>query len=102
MTKTKWFLTAFALIAVIFAVISTQITIFMVEPIGAVPEGKTIIIKRLENYKFLDNASSVCEREQGGVSAWCRIKVLLLVADKENTLVKLPYIEFLYHISGGE
>jgi len=102
MTKTKWFLISFAVIAIICVAICTQITIFVIEPIGAVPKGRTIIMKRLEHFEFLDNAGAVCERENGGVSVWCRIQTLSKVADSENTFLKLPYSEILYHLSGGE
>ncbi|WP_045217646.1 hypothetical protein, partial [Pseudomonas sp. 21] len=54
--------------AIIAIAIYTQITIFVVPPIGAVPEGRTVIMLRLNKTNFIDSADAMCERIQGGVS----------------------------------
>ncbi len=77
----------------------TQFTIFVVQPIGAVPEGRTLVISRLNNTEFIDSADAMCERLQGGVSLLCRIAVLGAVADKAHIYARLPYSEWLYSIS---
>ena len=63
---------ALVIIAVLMVLIYTQITIFVIPPIGAVPEGKTIIITRLNKTEFIDSPDGMCERIQGGVSLLCR------------------------------
>lgn len=77
----------------------TQFTIFVVPPIGAVPEGKTLIISRLNKTKFVDSSDAMCERTQGGVSLLCRGILLGAVVEKATIYFRLPYSERLYLIS---
>ena len=86
----------------IFALITyTQITIFVVPPIGAVPEGRTLIIMRHNKMKFIDSADGMCERIQGGVSIFCRLMMLGLVTKEATIILRLPYSAWLYSISTG-
>lgn len=77
----------------------TQITIFVIQPIGAIPDGKTLIILRTDKTEFIDSPDAICERIQGGVSLLCRLMVLGTIANKSEILYKLPYSELLYSIS---
>jgi hypothetical protein len=52
MAKKKFFI-SFAVVAIICVAAYTQITIFVIQPIGAVPEGKTLIISRLNKTNSL-------------------------------------------------
>jgi hypothetical protein len=85
----------------IFAVIYTQMTIFVVQPIGAVPEGRTLIISRLNKMNFVDSADAMCYRLQGGVNLLCRGAVLGAVGKNATIYMRLPYSETLYSISTG-
>jgi len=85
----------------LLAVASQFITIFIIQPIGAVPEGQTMIIWRMKSLNFIDSADAWCEREQGGVNLLCRIGVLGRVAENGQILVRLPYSEALYKFSTG-
>jgi hypothetical protein len=85
--------------AVGIVVIYTQITIFVVPPIGALPDGRTIIIGRLNKTEFIDSPDAMCERIQGGVSLLCRGMTLGAVASKATIFLRLPYSEWLYVIS---
>lgn len=89
------------LTAVGFAVIYTQITIFVVPPIGALPDGRTVIITRLNKTEFIDSPDAMCERIQGGVSLLCRGMVMGAVIEKSTILLRLPYSSVLYSISIG-
>jgi hypothetical protein len=80
-------------------IIYTQITIFVIPPIGAMPEGKTIVIVRLNKTEFIDSPDAMCERLQGGVSLLCRGMALGAVAGNSNILLRLPYSTWLYSIS---
>lgn len=51
-------------------------TIFVIQPIGAIPEGRTLIINRLNKMNFIDSADGFCERNTGGVSLFGRMAVL--------------------------
>lgn len=85
--------------AIIFA--TTQLTIFVVQPIGAIPEGRTVIIWRLHTMKFIDSADAWCERQMGGVNLLCRSAVLGKLAKEDVIIVRLPYSETLYFWSTG-
>lgn len=92
-----------ALLAVLaFGVLfATQVTFFVIPPIGAVPEGRTLLIGRLNTVEFIDSADAMCERIQGGVSLLCRGMVMATVVDKATILLRLPYSDWLYSISTG-
>ena len=89
------------LFSVFLILVSTQITFFVVQPIGAAPEGRTLIITRLNGGNFIDSADAMCERIQGGVSLLCRGLVMGQVAQNATIYLRLPYSATLYHISTG-
>ena len=101
MTRKKVSIAAFVLTAILVVVAYTQLTIFVVQPIGAIPEGKTLIISRLNKTEFIDSADAMCERIQGGVNLMCRVFTLGAVAEKSKIYLRLPYSEWLYLISTG-
>jgi hypothetical protein len=79
----------------------SQISIFIIQPIGAVPEGRTLIIGRLTNVNFIDSADGICERQMGGVNLLCRGAVIAKIVSIATIYVRLPYSETLYGISTG-
>lgn len=80
-------------------IVYTQFTIFVIPPIGALPEGGTVIILRLNKTEFIDSPDAMCERIQGGVSLLCRGVVLGAVGEKSTKVLTLPYSRTLYLIS---
>ena len=80
--------------AVIF--VTTQLTLFVVQPLGAVPEGRTLVIWRLNTMKFVDSADAWCERQMGGVNLLCRGAVLAKLGSQDVIIARLPYSETLY------
>lgn len=84
---------------VLALVIYTQITVLVIHPIGALPEGKTVIITRLNKTEFIDSPDAMCERIQGGVSLLCRAVVMGTVLSKSTIIMRLPYSSVLYSIS---
>ena len=88
-------------LVVIFIVIYTQITLFVIPPIGALPEGRTVVIFRLNKTEFIDSPDAMCERIQGGVNLLCRGMVMGAVMKKATILAKLPYSSWLYSVSTG-
>lgn len=89
------------IVAILIVVVYTQITIFVVPPIGAIPEGKTVIITRLNKTEFIDSPDGMCERLQHGVSLLCRGMTMSAVVEKSTILLRLPYSSWLYSISTG-
>ncbi len=85
--------------AILFA--TTQLTFFVVQPIGAVPEGRTVVIWRLTTMKFIDSADAWCERQTAGVNLLCRGAVLAKIANEDVIIARLPYSETLYLWSTG-
>ena len=80
-------------------VVAQNITLFVVQPIGAVPEGVTLIISRMNKTKFIDNADAMCRRELGYVNLICRATALGAVANNADIHARLPYSELLYELS---
>jgi hypothetical protein len=87
------------LILVIVVAVWSQVTIFVVQPIGAAPEGRTLVISRLKGTRFIDSADAMCERIQGSVNLLCRGMVLGQVGQNATVYLRLPYSETLYSIS---
>ena len=94
-------LIAASLVVIIAIAVYTQITIFAVPPIGAVPEGRTVIMLRLNTTKFIDSADAICERIQGSVNLLCRGMTMVGVVNNTKIIARLPYSEWLYLISTG-
>lgn len=88
-------------IAVLCLVVYTQITIFAVPPIGAVPEGRTVIMLRLNKTNFIDSADAMCVRIQGYVNLLCRGMTMGAVVNATTIIARLPYSETIYNISTG-
>ncbi len=104
MSVSKWRRIALLILPVLIATaVYTQLTIFVVQPLGAVPEGGTVVIWRRQKTQFVDSADAVCQREAGGVSLLCRAGVLrgIVGDDGSGILFRLPYSEALYLISTG-
>ncbi|BAQ47485.1 MULTISPECIES: hypothetical protein [Methylobacterium] len=90
-----------ACVAIAFIIAAQFVTIFVIQPIGAIPEGRTIIVSRLTKLHFIDSADAICEREMGGVSLLCRGMVAGRVASEAKIIARLPYSSMLYDISTG-
>lgn len=87
---------------VLAAIVASQLfTILAIQPIGAIPDGRTVLMWRTERTKFIDSADAICEREMGGVSLLCRGSVLAALAKENSILLRLPYSETLYSFSTG-
>jgi hypothetical protein len=98
----KHLLAALALLFTLaMALFAMQCSIFVVQPIGAVPEGRTLIISRLTNMGFIDSADAMCERLQGQVNLLCRGVILGAVGEKAQIYARLPYSPWLYQWSTG-
>jgi len=81
-----------------------RVGVFVVQPIGAVPDGVTIVyVGRGEKLNFIDSADGVCLRAQDGVNLLCRVAVLGgFMKEYENAIiVRLPYSKWAYRRSTG-
>jgi hypothetical protein len=78
--------------------------LFVIQPIGAVPNGATVVYWRLgTNMPFISSADGISEKTTGSVSLLGRGLVLGMVAKvlEGRKIVSLPYISALYAISTG-
>ena len=90
----------FLVIVTIICIVAYQkLTFFVIQPIGSIPEGKTVVISRQGKLNFVDSADALCERIQGGVSLLCRAAALAGVAKQTTIYLRLPYSEWLYLLS---
>ena len=87
--------------SVFIVALYSQITIFVIPPVGAIPDGVTAIITRLPKTEFIDSADAMCERMQGRVDLLCRGVVLGEVAKKSTILLRFPFSASLHSISTG-
>lgn len=97
MKKKYYVISAITLLLGILLV--TQFTFFVVPPIGAIPEGKTVVIFRGEKTNFIDNPDAICSRVIGGTGLLCRGAVLASVVNHNTILLRLPYSETLYNLA---
>ena len=84
------------LIAAIAILVYTQVTLFVVPPIGAVPTGRTVVMLRLNKTNFIDSPDAMCDRIQGGVSLLCRGMTISAVVEKTKIIATFPYSDWLY------
>ena len=95
--KRWYFLIALAVISYF------SISFVAIQPIGAVPDGVTLVMLKGNGMNFIDSADSMCARRLGGVSLLCRGMALGAIGKNGTILLRLPYFDFLYLIStGGE
>ena len=78
-----------------------SLTVFVIPPIGGLPEGKTLVILKREKTRFIDSPDAFCARELDGVSPECRATVLggILGREADPVLLTLPYSRWLYLLS---
>ena len=98
-TKPFWIWPAALLVLLVIG--CSQLTFFVVQPIGMLPDGMTVVMLRRGRLQFIDSADAICAREMGGVSLLCRGMALGAVQKNAIILLRLPYSETLYRLSTG-
>ena len=99
MTMRMWAVVLLLTVLVVGVFVSTQVSIFVVQPIGAIPDGRTLVISRLRGSTFIDSADAMCERIQGSVNLLCRGMVIGQVGQNATIYLRLPYSSTLYSLS---
>lgn len=104
----KW-IVSLAAAFVVAGLIFTQFTIFVIPPIGAIPEGVTLILLRYGRNEsgeivrigtnFIDSADALCRRRMGYSNLLCRGMALGVVGQGSTILLRLPYIAALDEIA---
>lgn len=96
--------TLVAMIAVLgvgLAVWLTGLRVIVIQPIGAIPKGVTAVVVGLKNVNLIDSPDAICNRKNGGVSLMCRAVTAAAIADAGTILVRLPYSETLFRLTGA-
>lgn len=92
---------ALALIVVALVVWIAGIRIVVIQPIGAIPDGITVIVADLPKLRLIDSPDAMCQRGMGGVSLMCRGSMAAGIAERGTILVRLPYSQTLFRMSGA-
>lgn len=98
----RWALLLGTVVVLIGGLLSyNYLTIFVVQPIGAMPQGAGVVVWRKSNTKFIDSPDALCDRTTGGVSLLCRGMAVKAVMEDNKVLFRIGYSEWLYDISTG-
>ncbi len=96
----------FACISIIVAICFVSYahsTILVVPPTEEVPEGRTLIIPRLQFFQhktdFIDSADAVCKRMHGNVNPFCQQVIVKAVSENIKPYLHLPYSRLLHFAS---
>lgn len=76
--------------------------IFIIQPIGAIPKGATIVYWRLNlNLPFIASVDSILEKSGQDISLFGRMMVFTTITEPivKNKIINLAYSEKLYLIS---
>jgi hypothetical protein len=95
---------AIAIIAIIIlAWILIRPGVFTIQPIGAIPEGVTIIYhSRNPEMPFFSSPDGLCLQMEGDVSLLCRMAALNVSTDlTDRVILRLPYSRWAYLQSTG-
>jgi hypothetical protein len=84
----RWFFLALAI--ALGAAWLAGVRIFVVPPIGAIPDGATVLVSGAPGLHIVDSADAVCTRTTGNVTILCRAIGLGVIA-KTSILLRLPY-----------
>jgi len=99
---TRFILITLSIIAIICIIFRIFCGIFVIQPIGAIPEGTTIIYWRSGiDLPFIASADGLLEQSGQGVSIFGRMSMLskYAIPVKEKEIFRFGYSEKLYLIS---
>lgn len=98
--KHKLFWIVLVVAVIISVLIITQIGFYTVQPIGALPDGVTLLIWRNSDEPFFNSPDAFSLERTGGVSLFTRA-LAIKYAPVDRIILKLPYWEFAYLQSTG-
>jgi hypothetical protein len=95
-------LVVIAIILILFYIIIRP-GVFTIQPIGALPDGITIIYhSRSSEMPFFSSPDGLCLQSQGSVSLLCRgLAIDAASAITDRIILRLPYIHWAYLQSTG-
>lgn len=96
----RWRWLAPLLVAALLLVLYTQVGLYSVQPIGAIPQGGTVLVWRQGGEPFFNSPDGTCLRVQDGVSIMCRLAAMGQ-APVDRIILRLPYQHWAYLASTG-
>lgn len=98
----KWvFRGGLLILVVLVGAYFVGIRIFVIPPIGALPEGGTAVVVGVSGLNFVDSPDAFCMRNNGYVNLFCRAGVMGGVGEHGTILLRLPYSRTLLRLSGA-
>lgn len=82
-------------------VVAFDVRVFVIQPIGALPEGGSVILYGRPKLQLVDSPDAICMRTTGAVTLFCRAAALGVVGDGSTILLRMPYADWLYALSGA-
>lgn len=87
-----------AVLIVVAGLCYTFMGLYSVQPIGMLPEGRTLLVWRAGDEPFFNSPDATCERRVGSVSLFCRMAAMG-AAPLDRIIVRLPYQDWAYGLS---
>ncbi len=78
----------------------TQMGLYSIQPIGAIPNGATVLVWRQGREPFFNSPDAMCLLIQDGVSLLCR-GMAMAQAPANRIVLRLPYQDWAYLASTG-
>jgi len=91
---------AIVIIIVLLLAAVSRMGFYTVQPIGALPQGVTLMVWRASGEPFFNSPDAVCLKLQGGVSLLCR-GLAIVRAPVDRIILRLPYMNWAYLVSTG-
>lgn len=88
------------LIGALLLLLYTQVGFYSIQPIGAIPQGGTVLVWRQGGEPFFNSPDGTYLRVQDGVSLLCRMAAMGQ-APVERVILRLPYQHWAYLASTG-
>jgi hypothetical protein len=73
---------------------------YSIQPIGALPDGATVLVWRDGDEPFFNSADARCLERLGSVSLLCR-GMAMGMAPTDRIITRLPYQDWAYSLSTG-
>lgn len=88
------------LLAGLLLLLSTQLGLYTIQPLGAIPTGGTVLVWRRGGEPFFNSPDGTCLRVRQGASLLCRMGALTN-SPADRVILRLPYQHWAYLASTG-
>ena len=96
----RWWLWTIGFIILFVALFRVFCGFYTIQPIGALPEGRTVVVWRKAGEPFFNSPDALCLERVGSVSLLCR-GMAMSEAPLDRIILRLPYWEWAYLQSTG-